>query len=614
MKISKLIGKFLLLCLCHLCAVSVSAQSGAARQRILIDGSGSMTGFFATQKIKDLYAIIHDQSGANVDPYYFVDYELKPFDEMEDKPRGRNEVEGRFGSGTYLENALKKTLDAKPMPGIVWLITDNQPSAGNDTESDKDIEKFYEGLYSDRVKRIYFFPLRLPFKGTLYKADGHAALGGTYENLRGLLVYALLLDDQDQEEFERAVTGFQERFMRSFGSNELRRIMVKPLEQDTVTASLLPGDKFKVDGNKIVGGDFEEGKPIHGNFKLELVSNLGHIKIDRAEIDVNAGKFSTGDFTDSDLIPKISPRELENFRSGPQNKKEFTVTLDFNGVHTVNGLKSWWHSMNENRGYLDGNVQVSIKVPPQSFALVPESVGDFSTNKDIYEDSSPEVQKRIYKLDGLVQKMIPNQTFNVQPRIGNHSDGQIPVHLSVAYSARHWPYIVALILLVALVVCGIFLLKRRPMYSLTWDNGTARACPDFRLGLFSRQPITIDNHSAATLKKGLSGVKVQASRDYMVDERPVRVLNTAGADFNISRRNDGVGVNFQFSKVSATGAASKSTSADIFGDTSYGPASGEGSMIASRKPVRKPTTGAKVGSDAGGAATGDHHDLDSFLR
>jgi hypothetical protein len=209
-----------------------------------------------------------------VESYYFIDNELKIFDEIENEPRGRHDTTGRFGGQTILAGALKKTLAEQSAPAIVWLVTDNQPSTGSDTESDRDLERFYEELRTSRVKRIYFFPLRLAFSGPLYKSDGETELKADYDGPRGLLVYALLLDEAAKNEFDRAIESFQKRLSHVVGSNEFRSFLIKPLEQDTVTAKILPGEKFIVNGNRVIGGDFEEGKPIHGEFKLELTSQL----------------------------------------------------------------------------------------------------------------------------------------------------------------------------------------------------------------------------------------------------------------------------------------------------------------------------------------------------
>jgi hypothetical protein len=433
-----------------------------------------------------------------------------------------------------------------------------------------------------------------------------------------LLVYALLLDEKAHEEFDRAINSFQQRLGQSLGSSEFRSFLIKPLEQDTITAKLVSGDKFKVEGNRVVGGDFDEGQQIKGNFTLELTSQLGQIEISKANIEVKEGKFTTGDFVESELHPSINPSTIDNFRPGGQNKKEFRVTLEFKSLHTRTGFSSWWHSMSTKRGFLDGEVQILIHVPAENFTIVPEAVTSFSTTKDIYVNSDSDVQKKIYKLDDLVRKMVPSQTINIQPNVGDSHDGRIPVRLSVRFAPNlRWLWL--LVLFVLLIVGLMLWWKRRPLYRLTWDNGNARACPDFRLGMFFKRPIEIDNRTAATIKKSLSGVRVNASRDYTVDDVTSRPLNPGGADFSLSRRNDGASLHFHFSKANALNSQPKSRQRDIFGDTNYGSDSAAtvgGSLVAGSKPVRKPTTGIKPGSKSSTTSPGgeDDFDLDSLLK
>jgi hypothetical protein len=568
------------------------------RARILIDRSGSMEGFFETGQMQAVQSLLQDLSGAEGDSYYFIDTDLVPV----------SQSPTNFGGDTYLRNALDRALAQQPAPTILWLITDNQPSVGNQTASDQDIAQFYDRLQSDAIKRLYFFPLKLDFEGKLYRNDGHQLLAAHYEGQRGLLVYALLLDPLAQAEFERITQEFQTRF-RPSGSNELQRILIKPLEQDTVTAKLIGGDKFRVENDsQLVAGEFNYGAPIKGDFKIELTSKLGQMKVSSAQIDVRVpNKFHTGDFTESEITPTFTPHDIHNFE--PENKRIINVSINAPGVHIRHSPMTWWNSMRRNRGDIDGHIQVMINVPGQNFDVVSNLANEFSTTHDIYNDPSPGVQSRIYKLDDLVKKMMPQRPVDIRPRIGNSVDGMIPVRLQVLYTKRPLGLLLLLLALLALLLIVLFrLFGRRQTFRLTWDNGRYRACPDFRLLPFISQRIEVDNHTAARIKKSVSGIRVRAAKGYTVDDTKSRLVNSGGTDFSVSQEAQ-LGINFYFSSLSAAfsgGPAGPADGDDIFGDVSYGVAGPDGASAlaggtSGTPPVRKPTTGRSADGDALGS-------------
>src|ERR1700752_209357 len=97
------------------------AQPGTDAQLILIDGSGSMAGFFKTGAIQELHSLLQGQSRAT--SRYFVNEDL-----VETQP-------ARFGAHTYLSAALRSGINERT--SIIWMVTDNQPSVSTHrTESD----------------------------------------------------------------------------------------------------------------------------------------------------------------------------------------------------------------------------------------------------------------------------------------------------------------------------------------------------------------------------------------------------------------------------------------------------------------------------------------------
>lgn len=581
----------------------VSAQSRAHRQHILIDGSDSMTGFFehAGNQIQRLHTTLRDdQADQRVAAFYFVDENLPALASFS-APRGAT---------TKLRNALEKTLSANPKPAIVWLVTDNQPSVGKQkTDSDRDLDQFYALLQSEQVKRIYLFPLRLPFTGKLFtKNDG--ILRPAYHGLRGLLIYALLLDHHAQAEFDRAASALRERLVNNFQRENVSDFLIKPLQQDTIKAELVSGKNLQVVGERIMGRNFSVGQPIQGDFLIRLTSELGQLNIKEARIEAKASGFQTADFNQAAPHCAIRPDEIKNFSSGAQNRKEFRVSLALDAVTPRDDWASFWRSIVTNSGVIKGEIQVAIEVGRQQIEVSQSSLDSFSTDRDIYERADEETQKKIYKLNDLLRRLIPAELNQITPRVGVNREGKIPVLLRVRLSP--WAtWAVALLALAALVLplAVVLWAKRQPLYRLTWeyDGILWRACEDFRLWPLLGRAITLDQRRAATLKKTFAGLKVQANRDYEVDGSANRLLNPHGSDFALTRRSDGATVSFTFAKAHQVGRASAKVDelwgADDYathsgGATSNGFGGGLGEGLASVPKVRAPVSRAEAPGSA----------------
>jgi hypothetical protein len=234
----------------------------------------------------------------------------------------------------------------------------------------------------------------------------------------------------------------------------------------------------------------------------------------------------------------------------------------------------------------------------ENLDLVSDLANEFGTTRDIYNDSNERVQSRIYKLDALVRKMMPEREVSIQPRIGN-DDGKIPVRLLVRYPK--WPAIVLVAGIIFLLLLGLLLwrlLAGQQLYRLTWAHGQFRACPDFRLWpLISRQ-VPLDDQTAAKISRTLGGIRVHASSGYTVDQTRNRFVDPRGSDFYVSRSSTGAGLDFHFSSATprlADSQASKIGTYDILGDIAYGSsgqdAAGRSPEATTAPPIRKPTTG-----------------------
>jgi hypothetical protein len=527
-----------------LVAATVQGQTpgSAGRELILIDGSGSMAGFFGTEQVGRLRSALQANSSSGAGVRYFINQNL-----AYDEPS-----EGGFGGETLLRNALDRSLELGP--DFVWIITDNQPSVGGQTKSDQDLEQFYELLRSDRIKRIHLFPLKLHFAGDLYlrRPDG-AEYSHPYTGPRGLLVYALLLNEPARDEYDRAVQRLETALQREFSNPGIKAIFVKPLSRETLTSTLSPGKKLKISqSGGIEGRDFEERDPIEGDVILELTSTHGEIAIEQARVEVQpVGDFETASFKTSTLVPKIDPQEVRSLQPG--EKRVFKIQVKLDSVEIKKDPLSLWNCVTNNRGVISGQIRVQVRVPPEKLKVTKTIATHFSTDKDIYSDPNPQTQQRIYRLDDLIRKMIPDEEI-IRPQVGKNADGVIPVRLEVAYP--RWP----LYLLIAFigapllaVVGGAAWIKRQPYYRLTWNGGSYRACPDFRLWPLSSKGIEIDGAAAANVGRSFfSGITVSAARDHLVDEVRSKAVTASDSEFTITRSKDRASVPFNLSMVTAS--------------------------------------------------------------
>jgi hypothetical protein len=561
----------------------------AATQRILIDGSASMTGFHSTDQLRKLNSAISSQIGAGAQSYYFINDEpLKPFD-----PNQRP-----YGSRTRLRHALSEALNSNPTPEIIWFVTDNQPSVGN-SDSDKDLDGFYNLLLSPRVKRIQLFPLKLKFKGAIYTEDDKT-LEAEYAGLRGLLVYALLIDERAKSVFESTVTALKGRLDSDFSREQVGSIFIKPPEEARVKVLLRPGGRgtdnvrpLRVVNKGIFGDGFAENEPIKGRFKIVLEPESDQLQINEADVDVSpTGEFQTSDFLETAWNVRATERKIKNLN--PQNRQEFDVILSMDPVRIRQDFTTYWKSIFLRHGDIKGNILISIKVSGKNNFSPAPSLMEFSTDKNIYRDKSEKTQSKIYSLDTLVRRMLPQEgEITIRPRVEGSPSGVIPAHLRIkAPKGAAWALIALILLSLLLIGAVVWRIRRQPIYRLTWDNNRYRACHDFHLWPWSSQTIAVDDRKVAVIRNSLGGIKVSAARGFLVDGLAKKAISPFGSDFNVTDRNDGFGMDFYFSKAGLVKQRRAGSGLDDFYADGFDRKGGSG-LEQEAAPVRKPTTGGK---------------------
>ena len=572
-----------------------------------------MTGFHPTGELSKLNSTISSQIGAGAQSYYFINDEpLRLFDPKLPP----------YGSRTQLRHALSEALKSNPAPAILWFVTDNQPSVGQSV-SDQDLDDFYQLLLSPRVKRIQLFPLKLMFRGAIYTEDDQI-LDPAYTGLRGLLVYALLLDERVKGVFESAVTAMKGRFDSAFGSQQVGSIFIKPSEEARVKVLLQPGGRgndgvrpLRVVNNRIFGEGFAENEPISGRFRIVLEPESDQLQIDEADVDVKpTGEFQVNDFMETALNVRATERKIRNLN--PQNTQTFDVVLSADPARMRRDFTTYWKSIFLRYGEIKGNVLITIKVGGKNNFSPAPSLVDFSTDKDIYRDKSERTQSKIYSLDKLVRRMLPQEgVITIRPRLSGGPSGVIPVHLRVNVpKGATWVLIALILLFVSLIGGGVLWFRRQPFYRLMWNNNQYRACPDFRLWPWSSQMIEVNDRKVAVIRKGLGGVKVGAERGFLVDGSAKKAIISSGSDFNVTGLNDGLGINFYFSKAALVKQTRSKSDPDDFYMDNFDRMD-DSALGFEAAPIRKPMTGASSGATTlGSAKTSEDSptDLDSLFR
>ena len=172
---------------------------------VLIDGSGSMEGFFRSNSIYTFSQRIIDAFPYPVEVRVFVS---PTPDTVEFFPSAEFDV-SKVGSYTRLKKALQKTLEEAS--DFIILITDNVPTGEDDTD-------FIHLLSAPSIKAVWVIPYITDYDGKVYlplsySGSPHCKNGSfrlsrrlrgslvfNYRGKRGFLVYILALSDEFYKE------------------------------------------------------------------------------------------------------------------------------------------------------------------------------------------------------------------------------------------------------------------------------------------------------------------------------------------------------------------------------------------------------------------------------
>lgn len=471
----------------------------AARHVLLVDNSGSVAGFYETNTMQDLADELIKAIGAP--------HKIFLFSEV------MTEVTGGIYSSQFRRNTDPKTNDTligkafntvveRKDGDIVWLVTDNVQDDSKTTGVVGNTGAFYERLKNNDVLRIHIFPCFLNFRGPLVDAPGNPLHSG----LKGLLVYAILLNSTAEAEFKQKVEDFAQRATR-FDSKSL---FCKPLDQDTVNRTLLSEDdvrkqyanqpnykppNIKGGANGFYASGFKASQPIEGVFYVNFQSKFEDLKID-AKLEPNPTAFEAIGFQETTVTPSIRPQRL-TLNPQEESAAPYSINVQLPKVNLKKDhLPSLLYMAFHRTGSLKGNVKIDAVVPRENFKFR-DAVLDKYHTEDI---SHPQ---KIYKMGTLVEQM---STKEIRIPVVDE-----PIEFAVEYP--WWPlalFLLAVAVFIALVVALFLGLMQEER--LTVDSKPTS------ISLFRPYTIKANNRPAARLSKELfGGVQAKPSKGFRVN-------------------------------------------------------------------------------------------------
>ena len=148
----------------------LNASAATSRARILVDGSGSMRGYFPPGRLVEVVALIGDlvtSHGFSPRADAFVSQEGSAIEWTPWADWLASKARDKWGTETKLDKAL---VEAQDSADLIILVTDNFRDAAADAGG----AQLYRTMRSLGLPQVYLIPALLPFDGNvdLYPGDG----------------------------------------------------------------------------------------------------------------------------------------------------------------------------------------------------------------------------------------------------------------------------------------------------------------------------------------------------------------------------------------------------------------------------------------------------------
>lgn len=519
------------------------SMSAASDPLILVDHSGSMTGFDTTGALPRVISQIERAAGEEAVVLRAIASRGGGLELFSGAPPAR------YGAETRIYDSVRASLSRHPEASTLWLLTDNVPSHA---QADRDLHAFYDWLRSDSGPvAVTLFVLKLPFRGVIYGSDD-SRLTSDYSANRALVLYAALLDRDRREDYQRALDRMAEAVdAHGSGSGEALRLRCKPL-RDSVELQLEPGTMQVDDG--VLLGRGNEGQPFRGTFEIKLRSRNEGVRFRNAVPRFEVGDaFQTTDFDTKEAEATIEQRTIDEIGSDWQSIHGELI-LEPVRLRRTFGSALRAFAKGERPGVVAGSLLLRLDVERESVVIDPEDVRAFSTER--LDDASVAVQSRVYRLQDLFQGKFVEERLELWPTArgdeilftaDEQPGGQVPVRVDMAYSP-----ISALILFLG-VGLPILLVVAILVYLLRGWNAQYVLIADGA----SERPFRVRTSHGVRLAGDRLGVLYQVPP--LLWFRPAggwnlaskSMLSRSGDSVEVKRRSDGRRVKFRLERLRA---------------------------------------------------------------
>jgi hypothetical protein len=464
-----LAGLLAILALATVAGATASFAAPQPKAVVMVDGSGSMRGFFNNRAggssiagvTSGLVQTLRSQ-GYDVSVVLYRNDSNGKANDISLNPSSLAELSDTSkatGQLTFTDKALAEDI-RKTGADAAWIITDNVADTGSGKNStDHDLEAFYKRLQGPAVAGVDLFPIGLPFSGPIFDRSGNKSLG-TYTGTRALEVYGILPAGHDAaatKRYDAAVSALVHKQANLFGNHLRAKPLLTPQDVHLELVQVDPSSVKKgstilsLTGRKGADGSyqfafptsFSPGTPIEGVFGLRLTAaETGPIVMNGVKVKVTMPrKFEGGDYASAEWKAVSKP---ETVTIGGMSNDPTLVTVDVKipgGIDfkprvstALSKFQSYWKlgMSGVTSETLTSQVVVSLIPPPQQAVLDKGFIKKWGiTDATAYFTRiDPNAQSKIYDLGALF-----NNIKTTEPAAPVEEKGVANVDLDLNYPA-----------------------------------------------------------------------------------------------------------------------------------------------------------------------------------